>query len=268
MPTFRATLDARTSAVGHYLCVGLDPDVQKLPSHFPPSADGILAFNRDIINATADIAACYKPNFAFYEALGPRGMEALLQTIASIPPEIPVIGDAKRGDIGNSSEGYARAAFEVYGCGAVTVNPYQGEDAVTPFLQYADRTTFLLARTSNIGSHDFQDALVGDEPLYMRVVRRSQQWMHADRIGYVVGANQTNELRVVRQAAPHAVLLVPAVGAQGGDARAAVTHGVAAGGGGLVVSVSRAILYASSGRDFAQAAREAARFYAEALRAI
>lgn len=262
---FRTLLDERSRAVGSYLCVGLDPDLDRLPESLPRSPDGVRAFNRAIVEATRDVAACYKPNLAFYEALGPEGWRVLADTLAAIPPDVPVIADAKRGDVGNTARAYARSLFDVYGFTCATVSPYLGRNAVAPFLDRPNCTALLLARTSNPGAGEFQDLEIDGVPLYLHVVRASRTWEHADRIGYVVGATAPGELAAVREAAPDATLLVPGVGEQGGDAEAAVRVGEAAGGGALAVNVSRSILYAGRGGDFAARARDAARRYAELL---
>jgi orotidine-5'-phosphate decarboxylase len=268
MATFRERLDQRTRHVGHYLCIGLDPELALLPAHLPKTADGAVRFNREIIAATNDIAACYKPNVAFYEALGVAGWQALLATYQAIPPEIPVIADAKRGDVGNTAAAYARAMFGVFGFECVTLSPYMGEDSVAPFLAHAEKTVLLLARTSNPGSKDFQECESDGVPLFLRVVRASQSWSGAERIGYVVGATYPADLARVRDSAPDATILVPGVGAQGGKPDSLVCSGKGTDGGGLVINVSRAILYAGTGPDFASRAREAAISHASTIQRI
>lgn len=264
-PDFQVRLDERSRRVGSYLCVGLDPDLAKLPDSLPRTPEGALAFNLAIVEATHDIAACYKPNFAFYEALGPEGWRVLAETVRAIQPDIPVIADAKRGDVGHTARAYARSLFETYRFSCATVNPLLGRDSVAPFLDYAGCTVLLVARTSNPGAAELQNLEIDGIPLYLHIVRASQRWGHADRIGYVVGATAPDELAAVREAAPDAMLLVPGVGEQGGDAERVVRSGAAERGGGLAVNVSRSILYAGSGRDFAQRARVAARRYADLL---
>lgn len=238
------------------LCLGLDPDPERLPV-----AD-LTAFNRAVIQATADLVCAYKPNFAFYEQLGRAGWDALDATLAAIPPDVPVIADAKRGDIGNTAAAYARACFDALGCDAVTVNPYLGRDAIEPFLAYTDRGVYLLCRTSNPGGADFQDLLVqtggaAAEPLYQVVARRAAAWNTRGNLGLVIGATYPAELATVRGLAPDLPLLVPGIGAQGGDL-AAVLTAAAGGSGPVVINVSRQILYASSGADYAERARDMA----------
>lgn len=263
---FEAKLETRRRAVDSLLCIGLDPELDRLPAGVSRDPVGVLQFTTTIVAATADIAVAYKPNFAFYEALGPAGMEVLQRLIAAIPPDIPIIGDAKRSDIGNTARLYARAAFEVYGCDAMVVNPYQGQDSVEEYLAHAGRGIYVLARTSNPGAADFQDILVDGEPLYLRVVRAAQRWRQNATLGFVVGATAPEHLRQVRRAAPQAQLLIPGIGAQGGDLASAVRDGVRADGGGVVVSASRSILYATSGSDYALAARREAERLVGAMR--
>jgi orotidine-5'-phosphate decarboxylase len=249
---------------GTLLCVGLDPEPERLPpvARRADLAATLLAFNAAIVEATADLVCAYKPNAAFYDAHGPAGMEALIRTIALIherAPGVPVLLDAKRGDVANSGRLYARAVFDTCGADAVTVQPYQGADALAPFLERADRGVFVLCRTSNPGAGELQDLPVGDGPLYLRVARRvAEGWNARGNCGLVVGATWPDELRAVRAAAPELPILLPGVGAQGGDLEAAVRAGVDRRGAGLLVSASRGVLYASSGADFAAAARREA----------
>lgn len=265
---YEQKVEARRRAVDSLLCVGLDPEPARLPAGFQHDAEGVFRFVAAIVEATADLAAAFKPNFAFYEALGPVGMDVLRRVTAAIPSDIPIIGDAKRSDIGNSARFYAQAALDVYGCDAIVVNPYQGRDSVEAYLAHPDRGVYVLARTSNPGAGDFQDLLVDGEPLYLRVMRTAQGWQRAGTLGFVVGATAPEHLRLARQAAPSAQLLVPGIGAQGGDLAAAVHEGRRADGGGVLLNASRSILYASSGADFAEAARqEAERLVADMRRA-
>jgi orotidine-5'-phosphate decarboxylase len=240
-----------------FLCVGLDPDPSRLPER------DVAAFNRAIVEATADLVCVYKPNLAFYEALGPQGMEVLHQTVEAIPKDIPVIGDAKRGDIGSTAQAYARALFDAYGFDAVTVNPYLGGDALAPFLERADKGVFVLCRTSNPGGADLQDRLIGGDgdgrPLYEVVAQLARdKWNVHGNVGLVVGATYPEELGRIRQLCPNMTFLLPGVGAQGADVAAAVRNALDEEGGGFIIASSRQILYASSGRDYAQAARGAA----------
>ena len=244
-----------------FLCVGLDTDIKKIPASLQDSAEPVFAFNKAIIDATADLCVAYKPNLAFYECLGVKGWKALEKTVRYIREQYPdqfIIADAKRGDIGNTSAMYARSFFEDLNVDAVTVAPYMGEDSVTPFLGYEDKWVILLALTSNKGSHDFQ--LTEDaqgERLFEKVLRKSQAWAADDRMMYVVGATQGRMFEDIRRVAPHHFLLVPGVGAQGGSLEEVCKYGMTKDCG-LLVNSSRAIIYAGSGPDFADAARRAA----------
>ena len=239
------------------LCVGLDPDPKLIPDKV-----GIFEFNKAIIDATADLVCAYKPNLAFYEALGNEGLDALKQTVEYVPDDIPVIGDAKRGDIGNTAKAYARALFDYFNFDATTVNPYLGFDALEPFIQYSDKGVLVLCRTSNAGAADFQSLRCETEgdsrPLFEIVALKASQWNIHGNIGLVVGATYPEELRLIRNSYPDMPLLIPGIGAQGGDLAATVRYGVNARGEGAIINSSRGIIYASPGKDFAQAARQAA----------
>ncbi len=233
-----------------WLCIGLDPDPELMPRV------SILDFNKAIIEATADLVCAYKPNFAFYEALGKKGLGILEKTIKFIPSHIPIIGDAKRSDIGNTAKAYAKAIFSTFGCDAATVNPYLGFDSIQPFLDYNDKGVFILCRTSNPGASDFQGlTCITGLPLYEVVAQRAKEWNTYGNIGLVVGATYPEELKRLRQLCPEMPILIPGVGTQGGDLALAVNYGVDARGGKAIISISRQILYASSGKDFAQASR-------------
>jgi len=235
------------------LCVGLDPDPSKLPVR------DVFEFNRAIIDATADLVCCYKPNLAFYEALGIRGLQALRKTLAHIPKDIPVIGDAKRGDIGNTATAYAKALFGYYKFDAVTVNPYMGYDSVKPFLDYRDKGIFVLCRTSNSSASDFQDLVDNfGMKFYQTVALRAGDWNKGGNVGLVVGATFPEELREIRKLCPDMPLLIPGVGAQGGDLELSVRYGVDANKEKAVIVAARQVIYASKGPDYAQAARKAA----------
>ncbi|GAB3499255.1 orotidine-5'-phosphate decarboxylase [Spirosoma knui] len=244
-----------------YLCVGLDTDLRKLPRHLLSEPDPVFAFNKAIIDATAEFAVAYKPNIAFYEAQGPRGWESLQKTMEYIPSDCFTIADAKRGDIGNTSGLYARTFFDPSAAGlnfdSITVAPYMGHDSVTPFLEYEEKWVILLALTSNPGSADFQRQPVGEQELFEIVIQTAQTWADADRLMFVVGATRADELSRIREIAPDNFLLVPGVGAQGGNLAEVSQRGLTANGG-LLVNASRSILYASSGEDFAERAREEA----------
>ncbi len=246
-----------------FLCVGLDPDLSRMPPHLRREPDPVFAFNRQIIDATAPYCVAYKPNVAFYEALGPAGWESLQKTIDYIPNDCFTIADAKRGDIGNTSRLYAQTFFETLPFDAVTVAPYMGRDSVVPFWSYPGKWVILLALTSNPGSHDFQH--IEEEssmPMYQRVIQTSQGWDdggdgNVDRLMYVVGATRADRLREIRALAPDHFLLVPGVGAQGGTLAEVAQYGMNAQCG-LLVNSSRGIIYAGSGQDFAQQASRAA----------
>jgi len=235
------------------LCIGLDPD----PELMPPGVS-VLAFNEAIVEATYDLVCAYKPNLAFYEAMGVEGLRALALTVGCIPDTVPVIGDAKRGDIGNTAKAYARALFEGYGFDAVTVNPYLGGDSIEPFLEYEDKGVFVLCRTSNPGSADLQDLKIGKNPLFEVVAEKSLEWNKYGNIGLVVGATYPDDLKRVRKICPDMPILIPGVGKQGGDLAAAVCNGVDSNKEKAIINSSRGIIYASKGKDFAEAARRAA----------
>ena len=235
-----------------WLCIGLDPDPELMPRV------EVLQFNRAIIESTCDLVCAYKPNLAFYEALGTEGLAILEKTIKYIPGDIPVIGDAKRGDIGNTARAYARALFSVFGFDAATVNPYLGFDSIEPFISYKDKGVFILCRTSNRGALDFQDLYTNGLPLYETVARKAREWNIHSNIGLVVGATYPEDLKKIRSICPEMCLLIPGIGAQGGDLASAVGCGVDAQGQKAIINVSRQILYASKERDFPQAARNRA----------
>lgn len=248
-----------------FLCVGLDPDIKKLPAHLLSEPNSIFAFNKAIIDATAPYAVAYKPNMAFYESLGAQGWTALEETVSYIQNNYPdqfIIADAKRGDIGNTSTLYARSFFEHLGVDAITVAPYMGQDSVSPFLGYDSKWVVLLSLTSNKGSHDFQ--LTEDKNgkrLFENVIETSQQWASDKEMMYVVGATQGKMFADIRKIAPNHFLLVPGVGAQGGSLEEVAKYGMNSDCG-LLVNSSRGIIYASSGTDFAEAAAREARILA------
>ena len=240
-----------------FLCVGLDTDIKKIPAHLLEGEDPIFDFNKAIIDATADYCVAYKPNLAFYESLGVKGIAAFERTVKYLKDNSPnhfIIADAKRGDIGNTSAMYARTFFEEYDLDALTVAPYMGEDSVTPFLGYDGKWVILLALTSNKGSHDFQLTEDKDgERLFEKVIRKSQAWASDDRMMYVVGATQGEMFKDIRAVAPTHFLLVPGVGAQGGSLQEVCRYGMTKDCG-LLVNSSRGIIYASAGEDFAEVA--------------
>jgi uridine monophosphate synthetase len=253
---FYTHLEATAQRNHSLLCVGLDPRPERFSSEILAQENPILAFNRRIIDATRDLVCAYKPNYAFYEAQGLEGLRALRETIAYIGDEVPVILDAKRGDIGLTAEAYAHAAFEVWGAGAVTVAPYLGGDAIAPFVAHEGRGIFVLCHTSNPSAGELQETESGGEPLYLRVARLAPEWAAGPRVGLVVGATYPQALRAVRAAAPEAWLLVPGIGAQGGDLEAAVAAGLRADGFGLAINVSRGVCYAPDPRAAARDYRD------------
>ncbi len=242
-----------------FLCIGLDTDIQKLPKHLLDTSDPVFVFNKEIIDSTHDLAVAYKPNLAFYESLGAEGLISLDKTVKYIRekyPELFIIADAKRGDIGNTSNLYARAFFDHFDFDAVTVAPYMGEDSVKPFMTYLDKWVIILALTSNKGAFDFQfleDQKTGDK-LYESVLKTSQTWGTTNNIMYVVGATKAENLKEIREIVPEHFLLVPGVGAQGGSLQEVAQYGMNEQCG-LLVNSSRAIIYASDGEDFAKEAR-------------
>jgi len=251
----RQQLFAQIKAKESYLCVGLDTDIRKIPQHLLKEKDPVFEFNCQIIDATADLCVAYKPNLAFYEAMGPAGWESLKKTIDYIPKNIFTIADAKRGDIGNTSGLYARAFFEQMDFDSITVAPYMGSDSVKPFLEFKDKWVILLGLTSNEGGKDFQMMrLENGKTLYQQVLETSQTWGSPDQMMYVIGATRAEMFKEVRQIIPDHFLLVPGVGAQGGDLRAVSEFGMNKQCG-LLVNSSRAIIYASTGHDFAEIAR-------------
>ena len=266
--TFTERLAEVQTRTGSILCIGLDTDPDKIPAHLRSLPDGVVEFNREIIDATKDLVCAYKPNLAFYEALGERGWTILRETLRFIPKEIITIGDAKRGDIGNTADRYALALFTDLAFDAVTVNPYLGRDSVEPFLRDPAKGAFLLALTSNPGSKDFQRIKAGNAPLYERIVRAAKKWNTNNNLGLVVGATHARELKRVRALVPAMPLLIPGVGSQGGDLRDAVRFGCDRNGRLAVINASRSILYASSGPDFAAAARAEAVRLRDAMRHI
>jgi orotidine-5'-phosphate decarboxylase len=243
-----------------YLCIGLDTDLSKIPTHLLQEPDAVFAFNKAIIDATKDLCVAYKINTAFYEAMGLPGWQAMEKTVDYIPKDILTIADAKRGDIGNTSTQYARAFFEAFRFDAITVAPYMGADSVKPFLAYKDKWTILLGLTSNEGSADFELQQMGGERLYEKVLRTAAGWDVHQNLMFVIGATQAGEFENIRKIVPHHFFLVPGVGAQGGSleeiSQKAMNKDV-----GLLVNASRAIIYASGKEDFAEAARKTAQEY-------
>ncbi len=250
-----------------YLCVGLDTDLTKVPKHLLGEPDPVFAFNQQIIDATHEYCVAYKPNLAFYEALGPKGWESLQKTIEYIPKDLFTIADAKRGDIGNTSSLYARAFFESMNFDAITVAPYMGEDSVKPFLEFRDKWVILLVHTSNPGSADFQliESAKTGKRLYEEVLAKSREWGTPDNLMYVVGATRADKIGEIRKLAPEHFFLVPGIGAQGGDLGEVSRYGMNRQCG-LLVNSSRAIIYASAEKDFALVAGLEAKKVAEEMK--
>lgn len=272
--SFAERLQRAEQASGGLVCVGLDPDPAKLPVDLATHGQPLLAFNRRIIDATCDLAAAYKPQIAFYSALGAEAqLEASIRYARERAPHALVILDAKRNDIGNTAEAYAREAFDRYGADAVTVNPYMGEDSVRPFLTRPDRAAILLCRTSNPGARDFQDLLVDGLPLYRVIAARAARcWNGRHNLMLVVGATFPREMAALRAAHPELPFLVPGIGAQGGDLDATLAAGLDPHGAGLLINSSRAIIYAGGGdgasiRAAAQQLRQAIETQRSTLRA-
>ncbi len=240
------------------LCIGLDVDPQKIPAHIIKKEDPIFLFNKSIIDATADFVVAYKPNLAFYEALGRNGWDILKRTVDYIPEDILKIGDAKRGDIGSTARKYAKGLFDL-GFDAVTINPYLGWDSVEPFLQDDKRGAFILCLTSNPGSQDFQYLSFQGDTLYQKIAKKAVEWNTNGNCGLVVGATHPDELKTVRHVAPDLPFLIPGVGAQGGDLAEAVFSGTDRYGEMAIINSSRGILYASQKEDFAEVSRNESR---------
>ena len=258
--TFTQRLSALRSSRNSVLCVGLDPDPNRIPDHLLSAhslSTAVEYFCRGIIEGTSDFAVAFKLNFAFFEALGDDGLRTLRAVLESIPPDVLTIADAKRGDIGNSASFYARSVFDDLGFDSITVSPYMGKDSVTPFLEKRNTCTFVLARTSNPGGADFQMLDVGGEPLYRRVARDAVSWSSGSSgtTGLVVGATDVETMSDLRSQLPNTPFLIPGVGSQGGSASDVM---LASGNGPVLVNSSRAIIYAGSDHDFAKAASTAA----------
>jgi orotidine-5'-phosphate decarboxylase len=255
---FLAKLKNAAGEHSSLVCVGLDPD----PSLMPVPAEEVVEFCRNIVDATADLVCAFKPNIAFFEALGEPGFDALLQTLEAVPDEVPVIIDAKRGDIGNTAAAYAHYIFDVLGADATTVNPYGGTDAVEPFLEYDDKGIIVWCRSSNPSAIDFQDLEVNDKgnrrPFWQSVAAKAREWnkKHGN-VGIVIGATYPQQLVEARQLCPDMPILVPGIGAQEGALRDAVQAGLDANRAGVIISVSRSVIYASRDSDYALAARSA-----------
>ncbi len=293
--TFNDKLLKAAEKNNSWLCVGLDSDLEKIPRHLGTDAGAVLKFNRLIIEATSDLVCAYKPNSAFYEALGPDGMRVLKDTIETIPDDVPVILDFKRGDIGNTAAMYARSAFDYYGVDAVTVNPYLGRDSIEPFIDYKDKGVFVLCVTSNRSSNEIQKRLMllGEPPaieeippremaktmadfftnsishIYMHMARLAKEWNKFGNIGLVVGATSPLELEKIRELmCEETPILIPGIGAQGGDLESAVNVGSNSKGSMAIINVSRGIIYSDDGSSFQETVRRKAAYYREAIASI
>lgn len=255
----RSDIQEQILQKGSYLCVGLDTDFSRIPQHLLKAEDPVFEFNKQIIDATHDLCVAYKPNLAFYEALGPKGWQSLEKTMDYIPSHHFTIADAKRGDIGNTSRLYAKAFFETFDFDSVTVAPYMGVDSVAPFLEFKNKWVILLALTSNKGSNDFQFTLQENGmPLYEKVMRKAMEWGSPENLMFVVGATHPEKFKEIRAIAPEHFLLVPGIGAQGGSLQGVSDYGMNDVTG-LLVNSSRGIIFASEGKDFADQARAAAK---------
>ncbi len=266
--TFIEQLHARWQAANSLVCIGLDPDPAKMPDAFADDEDALFSFCRDIADATAEYACAFKPQIAYFAAHndGEAALQRLIAHINASHPDVPVVLDAKRGDIGSTAEQYAVEAFDRFGADAVTLNPYMGRDSAAPFLARNDRGCVFLCHTSNPGARDFQELDVGGEPLYQRIARTIAGAWNADgNCALVVGATFPEELKVIRSIVGDMPLLIPGIGAQGGDVEATVRNGKSTEGTGLMINSSRGILYASSGDGYAEAAADAARELRDAI---
>jgi orotidine-5'-phosphate decarboxylase len=257
---FREKFEAAAKASGSFLCCGLDLDPLKLPAGFSATVSGLKRFAFKVIDSTQDLVCAYKPNIAFYESLGLAGGKLLKEIIRHIPGRIPVILDAKRADIGNTSAHYAKAAFEEFCADAVTVNPYMGSDSVEPFLKYTEKCTFILVVTSNKGGQDFQFLDAGGEPLYIRVARKAAEWNTAGNIGAVVGATHPDGIRRVREILKKEIFLIPGIGTQAGDVEDSVKNTFLFNGTGIF-NVSRDVLYAGGMKEI----RSKAEYYRDLI---
>jgi orotidine-5'-phosphate decarboxylase len=256
---FKDRLNQLIEKKNSLLCVGLDPDIELIPKFLLRDRDPLFTFLKEIIEATSDTAIAYKPNIAFYETLGTPGWKLLEKILEIIPPDMLLIADAKRADIGNSSRKYAELFFQNYKFDAITVSPYLGQDSIIPFMDFEDRGIFVLCLTSNKGSQDFQYLNIDSEPLYLRIARKVSEWnLRSGNCGLVVGATHPEDMGSIREVAPELPFLIPGIGAQGGNLKIAVQFGTDAASGCALINASRSILYASPDVDFTMAAEEAA----------
>lgn len=252
---FLEKLDKAVQKNNSLLCVGLDISLSSIPAHILKDTDPVFSFNKAVIDATGDLVCAYKPNMAFYEALGGYGLDALLKTIEYVPKHIPVILDAKRGDIGNTSAAYAKTVFEIFKADATTVNPYMGFDSIEPFWEYQEKGVFILCLTSNPSARDFQ-FFGSDHKLYMEVARKTKEWNKFGNLGLVVGATKAESLGEIRNMVDDLPILVPGIGSQGGNLESSVKFGTTKNGGRAIFNVSRAVIYDSNPRTKAKNLRD------------
>jgi orotidine-5'-phosphate decarboxylase len=263
--SFNEQLNRLISDKSSYLCLGLDPDLDKIPPYLKYEKNPIRTFTHEIIEATKDIVVAYKANLAFYECEGQNGLEALNDLATLIPKDVLLILDGKRGDIGNSSRKYAKAYFEHFGADAVTLHPYMGFDSVEPFLQDPGKGSFILTLTSNSGASDIQMLQIGPTPLHLVVAKNVEKWNSNNNCGLVVGAIDVDGLRILRKSIPELPFLIPGIGAQGGDLKEVLKYGRDKHGTGMLINIGRDILYGSQGKNFAQQARKKTLMYSEEM---
>jgi orotidine-5'-phosphate decarboxylase len=263
--SFIERLNMLISNKSSYLCVGLDPDQDKIPVHLKYEKNPIDLFIKEIIEATKDIVVAYKANLAFYECEGQNGWEALANLSTHIPKDVILILDGKRGDINNTSKKYVKAYFEQLGCDAVTLHPYMGFDSIEPFIQDPENGAFILTLTSNKGASDFQTLQIGPTPLHHHVAKKTEQWNTNNNCGLVVGASEIDELKVLRRIIPELPFLIPGVGAQGGDLKAILKYGRDKSGTGMLINIGRDIIYSGEGKDFARQVKKKAQTYVDEM---
>ena len=265
---FNERLNVRISQKSSFLCVGLDPDMKKIPAHVKYEKNPVKVFIEQIIESTKDFAVAYKANLAFYESEGLNGFEALRTISTCLPTDTMLILDGKKGDVGHTAEKYAQALFDNLKADAVTVNPFMGFDSVNPFLQNPAKGAFILALTSNPGSVDFQHLQIGLDPMYIYTAKKAKDWNTNKNCGLVVGATDIEGMQIIRKAVPELPFLVPGVGAQGGSLEEVIRYGRDQSGAGLLINVSRDIIYAGKEKDFAKKVKEKAQYYVTEMRKI
>ena len=264
--SFNERLNMLISNKTSFLCIGLDPDMDKLPAHLKYEKNPIDLFVREVVEATKDLVIAYKANLAFYECEGHNGVEALHNLATLLPKDVLLILDGKRGDIENTSRKYATAYFEKMGAHAITLNPYMGYDSIKPFIEKKECGAFILALTSNRGSADFQYLQIGTESLYLYLAKKVKTWNALNNCGLVVGATEIEDLKILRRAIPDLPFLIPGVGTQGGILKDVLAYGRNKAGTGMLINVGRDIIYAGSGKDFAQKIREKTQYYVNEMK--